>query len=97
MRLSIQPWAIICCELIFTSITFVEDFDSAIAIFHAIFVLSQVNIFIRNVFKAKAILLALSWQICIPLSNVKSSTEVPEDILIGFKLIIHSVFEFSYH
>lgn len=95
MRLAVGPFSIICSKIRKVRQIGVGNLDSPLAMPHSILELSQIIIFSRKVFKAKAVLISLTGQLCLPLSKVKDTIKVPYNIFVGFQLKVNSVSETS--
>ena len=80
MGFPVRPVAIIGHEIVRIVCLCGKYLDGSLAMSHSIFKITQVDVFVGNILKAKAIFLAFSWQIYLPVSKIKSSTIVPNDI-----------------
>lgn len=77
---TVRPISIIGHEIIRVVCFCGKYLDGSLAMPHSVFEITQIDVFIGNVLKAKAIFLAFSRQIYLPVSKIKSTTVVPNDV-----------------
>ncbi len=63
----------------------------------AILEVAEVVVLVGDVLEAEAVLLGLAGQVGVPVTQVESPTEVPDDVLIGLQLEVHAVLKLANH
>ena len=92
---ALEPFSIITGETIRFWFIDIDDLYCSLTVSHAVLEMSKVKIFLWDILKTKTILIALAWQIGLPLSKIESSMEIPNYIFVRFQLKVYSVFESS--
>lgn len=72
-----------------------DNFDDALTMSCSVLEVSEIDVSLGNVLEAEPIFLALTWEVSLPVSKVKNAAEVPDNVLISWKLVVDPIFELT--